>query len=426
MSTRSQKRNNAVAGLFLSVAVVLGASIIIVLSGVSFGATQLIRVAFSIQQGAAGLQPGSTVTLGGLDVGKVTSLKIETDPQTGAVSQLVADVRIRSSLKLYSDAKMELVLPLLGGTSLLNITSVGVGPNELTESDIIQATMALPTFLAQAGYGPDQAQQVRAIIDNVYELTVQVRDFSNVVTPELKEQIDALGRIMAEAEQIADDVTVVYPQWRDNISSTLASAEAASDRLDGVVTRIDDTARDAGLLVNESREMLADNRPGIDAIVANTESLTEKIDQQTIEEFNETLRTINADLDQIMAWMRENWPGVRKIVSNMRLASDQLKLTMIEVRRAPWRLLYQPGKKELETELLYDSARTYAEAVSDLRAASEELEVLQAAAQAAPIAGIEPEQIQRISAELDKAFERYHRAETDFLSRLIDDQGNPK
>jgi ABC-type transporter Mla subunit MlaD len=426
MANRSQRRNNVVAGLFVSIAIVLGTFTIIVLSGINFGTTRLVRVAFPIERGAAGLQPGSAVTLGGLLVGKVKSLEIEIDPATGAATQLMADVRVQSSLTLYTDAKVDLVIPLLGGTSSLNIASIGVGPGELAESDVVEATIALPNFLAQAGYGPDQADQVRAIIETIYELTDQVSDFTSTASPEIQEQIEALGRIVAQAEEVTQDLRDVYPEWRDSVSNTLGNAESASDRFGNVTTNVENSTRDAGLLINESRDMIAQNRPGIDAIVANAESATEKLDRETIEVLNETLRDASADLDQMMAWMRESWPGVRKIVANLRLASDQLKLTMVEVRRSPWRLLYQPVKKELENELLYSSARTYADAVGDLRAASEALEALQAAASADPAEGIEPEQIREISAQLADAFERYHKAEADFLTRLIEEQQSPK
>ncbi len=422
MANRSQRRNNVVAGLFVTIAIVLGTVTIIILSGINFGATRLVRVSFPIERGAAGLQPGSAVTIGGLHVGKVQSLAIETDAATGAARYLIAEASVQASLTLFSDARVDLVIPLLGGTSSLNITSIGTGPSELAETDVLEATIALPTFLAQAGYGPDQAGRVRAIIETIYELTEQVNDFTTTASPEIQAQIEALGLIVEQAHTVTQDLSEAYPQWRDNISNTLGNAEDASDRLGTITTNVENSTRDAGLLVNESRDMIAQNRPGIDAIVENARSATEKIDRETIEVLNETLRDANADLEQMMAWMRESWPGVRKIVANLRLASDQLKLTMVEVRRSPWRLLYQPVKKELENELLYSAARTYAEAVGDLRAASEALEMLQAAAEGDPIQGVDPEQIRQISASLEQAFERYDRAEADFLNRLIEAQ----
>jgi hypothetical protein len=120
--------------------------------------------------------------------------------------------------------------------------------------------------------------------------------------------------------------------------------------------------------------------------------------------------------------MAESAPQLRTIVANARLASDQLKLTSAEVRAAPWKLLSKPtGRKELENEALYDAARQYALAVSDLRAASASLESVtaaQAAADGQPTTPMQREQVDRLLSEVQAAFERYERAERAFLSRL--------
>ena len=49
-------------------------------------------------------------------------------------------------------------------------------------------------------------------------------------------------------------------------------------------------------------------------------------------------------------------------------------LGLDEIRAQPWRLLKQPDKDDLMREPIYAAARSYADAVSDLRAASEALE----------------------------------------------------
>jgi hypothetical protein len=77
-----------------------------------------------------------------------------------------------------------------------------------------------------------------------------------------------------------------------------------------------------------------------------------------------------SDVDALLVEQR---PNLRKMMANMRLTSDQLKLAAIEVRSQPWRLLHEPDTKELSTQVLYDATRSYASAASDVRAASEAL-----------------------------------------------------
>jgi len=56
--------------------------------------------------------------------------------------------------------------------------------------------------------------------------------------------------------------------------------------------------------------------------------------------------------------------------------SDQLKLASIEIRRSPWRLLYTPTEKELETDNLYDAARSFALAAGDISTTADALHAI--------------------------------------------------
>jgi N-methylhydantoinase B/oxoprolinase/acetone carboxylase alpha subunit len=104
-------------------------------------------------------------------------------------------------------------------------------------------------------------------------------------------------------------------------------------------------------------------------------------------------------------------------IANARIASDQLKLTMVEVRQAPWKILAAPtGRKELENEVLYDSVRAYASAVSDLRAAAASLDAMTQDNTRA-LREADRETIDRITKEVQGAFERYEKAERAFLKR---------
>ena len=126
-------------------------------------------------------------------------------------------------------------------------------------------------------------------------------------------------------------------------------------------------------------------------------------------------------IERADALVAESSPALRRTVSSARLAADQLKFTLEEVRRAPWRLLYRPDTRELEFELLYDSARIYAQAVSDLRDASAALESASDASQASG-RPISPQRAQELGARLDAAFAAYEQAERAFLDLVISER----
>jgi len=87
--------------------------------------------------------------------------------------------------------------------------------------------------------------------------------------------------------------------------------------------------------------------------------------------------------------------------------SDQLKLTAVEVRSQPWRLLHQPTTKEFSSQVLYDATRAYAEAASDLRAASESLQATGG------------QQSEEMVEQLTRAVAKYKAAEQALMDKLI-------
>jgi hypothetical protein len=147
-----------------------------------------------------------------------------------------------------------------------------------------------------------------------------------------------------------------------------------------------------------------DTKPTIDAMLVDARSAME---------------STRKAVERADALLAESSPSLRRTVANARLASDQLKFTLEEVRRSPWRLLYRPDTRELEFELLYDSARIYASAVSDLRDASAALEEASASANATG-STLSGRRAEDLNAELTRAFESYRAAERAFLDLIIE------
>ena len=79
-------------------------------------------------------------------------------------------------------------------------------------------------------------------------------------------------------------------------------------------------------------------------------------------------------IDEMRAATRGWVPTVDETFADVRLSAGQLKLALTEIRRNPWKVLYQPTTDELEHELLYEAARTFAVAAADLKGASLSIE----------------------------------------------------
>jgi len=426
MSLRSAGRNNILAGLFLLAGIVLAVAVSVVLSGAAdaFSRTKHYTVLFSMAEGAAGIKPGSMVLLGGQAIGKVRAVSFRSDAGPPGPRDIAVEIAVLGDFTFYTNAEFSLERPLLGSFSTINITDVGRpgdnGAVELPPGGSIRATLAPPSFLAQAGVGSEQVGQIQNIITAANRAATRFGDMLDRYEPKF-------DSIVGNADSAAQRIGERIPAWTDDVDQTLAGAR-----------KIGPLADDAALAVNEARDIIRkagaiadDGAPKIAAILSETQSAAEKLNRESIDRFNTALDHAQAALevlsrvgDEVGALLREESPNVRRIFANARLASEQLKLATVEVRSQPWRLLYTPTPKESETSVLYDAARNYAAAASDLRAAGESLEAVTGAnstpggapgaAQAA-----DRQTVERLTAELERAFSDYRAAEKALLDILI-------
>lgn len=431
MPLRTGTRNNVIAGVFVISSAVLAIVISVIVSGAEkhLISMRAYTVRFSIEEGAPGLKSGSPVTLGGQEVGRVTSVELvkgAAGPGGAGTQPTAVDVHvlIRADLTLYEDAWVFLERPLLGNYSTINIANAGTGKvdhfqgasAELEPGETIKGSMAPPAFLAQAGYGPDQARQFKMMVSQASEVVDRI----DRVTAKFEGELDPT---MAKIRGFADDLQSTSaqfrdkaPMWADRVDQLLAKADEASSKLNASLDHADEAVR--GI-----KDAIESNRASFDRIVANVEQTSDRVNHQTVDLLNDTLEKAGKGSEQFSeaasrfnSLVTQELPNIERMLANLRLASDQIKLTGIEVRRNPWRILYQPKTKELESELFYDAARTYATAVSDLRAASEALKASAGAGPALP--DVEKEQAAQLQARLDETFKKYKAAEQELMKQL--------
>lgn len=433
MAGRPVSRNNVIAGLFVLVSIVLAVAISIMISGVQ---ERLVRtvpyvVRFSIADGAAGLQPDSPVTLGGQQVGRVTSWTFNLGP---AGEPVAVDVRVavRADLTLFEDAWFFLERPLLGTLSAINIARTGDGSEipapqggdpRLQPGEVIIGHVAPPSFLAQAGYGPEQSRQLQEILADGAAVMERMERITGQIEGELGPTLESVRTIADDIGDASARIRTKVPEWTDRVDSVLAQTDQAAGRLSPLADQLSAAITDADQIIGEARQIIAENRPQLDSIIDNLDTAAARLSARTFDQLDATLASAQAGADEFARAGREfnlllqrESPNIERILANLRLAADQIKLTGIEVRRNPWRLLYSPSTRELESELFYDAARTYAQAVSDLRAASE---ALQATGRTEPATPEAVEATHRITRQLNDAFQRYQDAERALLQQMI-------
>jgi hypothetical protein len=284
--------------------------------------------------------------------------------------------------------------------------------------------LAPPTFLSQAGYGPDQAKQLQRIIKNAEEFSDRINRITGTVEQELEPRLAEIRSILSDGQKIASDAKDSWQDWRARVDSALANVDDASKKLSAMIDEGQAGLEDARRVVRTAQGMLDENRPKVNAITDEVKAFAEKLNKDTYAAIMEVLDGANKGVEEftlaaerIRVLVGRRASDLEETIANARIAADQLKLTMVEVRQAPWKILSAPtGRKELENEVLYDSVRAYASAVSDLRAAAAQLNDM-TADPARQLSNLDRQTIDQISKELGGAFERYEKAEREFLKK---------
>lgn len=437
MSIQVVNRNNVVAGGFLVGSILLAVAISFVLSDITgrFGSKKNYVFRFPTSVGVAGLKPGADITFGGLSVGRVQSISAHTivDPQSGIEVTTAHDVTVAlmSDLILFEDAYADLNLPMLGGVSTINIPSAGTGQYEggpsdanavLDEGEMLRGRFA-PSILTQLGFSTEDAEKIQATIDNLK----QISDNTNEVTQSFQRMTEKLE---PEFINSVDDGRSTIANIKA-FSDGLNGEDGWSSRVDGILSNADDASNKLGPTIDEAqatiaeaREVITESKPRVARILDNVEETTERVRFDTVGHINELLEKGSLALgsykdlaDDAGEMLDVNRPKIDATLDSVRSIGVHGELFLEEIRSQPWRLLNKPTKEDLEREPIYEAARAYADAVSDLRIASQALDnaVARVAESGTPASAAE---LSRIAKVVEEAYGRYEEAENGLLERL--------
>jgi len=385
MAKRSSRNNILAGGLVLGSLLLAIATIIMIGDGLDNIARREYVVHFSLADGVAGLKRGSEVRVGGRRVGAVKS--VEFLRANDEIQTIEVTIGIDSSITLRQGAEAELKTPILGANGLLNFESLGTGP-AITGTPI-PGRRAPMDFLDQAGVGPEERTRIQSMIKNAESASVRINEMSGKMNTLVE---DFSGDPYQRFKEVLKLAEQYLSENRENVREAIASARSTFEGTDKTVAWLNQEIEARG------RVMLDDAQAA--------------------------LQRGRLALEDVQKLLGENRPDIRTATANFRLASDQLRATLLEVRRSPWRLLYRPDLRELEFELLYDAARSYADAVSNLRGATEALE----ATVASGGDRINPDRqtIGDLVQQLDRARQRYTEAEQGFFELIIRRQAEPR
>lgn len=428
MSTRGGF-NNILAGVFILLFLAGGVTVVLILAGFREGlaSRHAYIVRFNLADGAEGLDVGSLVKVGGQKVGKVTNLQFYQRDGSDLYEAIDVTIAIDKGVRLYKNARVYLQLPLLGSQSQINIPFAG-DPRLLALKDgdtgvvepgnLLDGKLAPPAFLSQAGYGEEQADQLRLMFKRGAEISDKLASIVRKTDNELDRAMPALSQSLVDIRAMIADFKAASTKWLPIVESSLNNIhDATGETAAGI--------KDFREIIQQFQVTVRSAMPKVESILHNIDELTGKANTQLYDKLAATVDSTRRAVDEFArigvktsGLIDELTPELRLTFGNLRLASDQMKLALTEIRRNPWKVLYQPTRKELSEELLMDSARTYASAVSNLQAASASLEQALAAARAQG-QKVDPQILEAITARIKAADEEYRKAEKMFLDRFM-------
>ena len=412
-------KNAFKAGLFIVASVVLAMLVLWFVTGRRVSGGQRQIVVFDIGDDIGGLQSGSEVRVGGRPVGEVRNVEFTDDFQKVMVTVLLPD-----DLPVRRDAVVR-VQSTLTGLVWLNFDNLGTGEPP-SDANPIQG---------QAGTFSDLVATINTVTPQVQGLIEDIRNETIPLTNEILANLDgtaseleaaareirgeigpAVDRYNAVAENVAgaagtaesllanlDDV-FGSDAGKGDLKGTLANLKAASDRLPELAENSTAFVSAATAAVDDVQVTVADTGARLQKVLDSTDAAA-----QDVVRVAEDLRETTATARGLVAGNRGK---LNAMVDRLASTARTFDLASSEIRRSPWRLLYQPDGKQRANMNLYDAARRFAEGATALQDASIALE----GALADPAA--DPEDVQQILEELRARFDQYDAAERELFRRI--------
>ena len=438
-ATSIQSQNNVRAGVFLFASALLGLIVFVVLSGWNPMQSRVpYHARFTIEQGVNGLASGSQVKVGGLVKGVVTGIQPQykaSDGNGGRMSSIVVDFELDDDVSLWSNARVTRYLPLLGGSAWLNFDSVGGEVEQTKDTAAIRLAPEQEIQAQSSGgilatlLGPSNATRTGNALSNIDEFT----QFLARVPVSWDEKVVPM---LDNADAIVASMHNDYGPWSESITETLQNADDAAAKINTSMTDLPPLIASAQSDLDAIGTLLTDNAPKLgtaldDVLVMSNDgkAILAHFRAETMVQIDTLLRkgesgldTFSNSLDRIDQELALRMPDVSMMLADLRQAAAQLKLTTLEVRRSPWKLLYTPTPDETAHENLYESARSYVLATNELESAARAFRNVFESPSATDVS---PELRKQVEQYVLDALERFKTAQERLFSELIDSTPQP-
>lgn len=373
--TMPNDKNAFKAGLFILIAIGLGVAILFAIRGTGtlLSPMQTVRAEFNLDENLGGLKVGDPVRIGGFDQGKVSDIEFA---NRDTAPRFIISFTLPAGYDLREDAVVQIEQGLTG-TANLNIVSVGAGKPYAEGTTLDGRPSALGEIYLAAAEAKEAVAKIKSKVDPAYDRYEAVMGKAEAVLASADKALGTGDAALANARDLLGDT-------KTDIRGTVANLHTATGTL---------------------KERLPTT---FDKAEQFLETTTKTIDgaKGTLEDIRIAAANIKDATAEARSLLVRNRSKIDNMIGSLRNTSTNLESASAEIRRSPWRLLYQPKADELSNLNIYDSTREFAGAATNLNDAAS------AVRDAMADPSITTQQLQELIDALDASFKKYREVET--------------
>ena len=261
---------------------------------------------------AGGLEPGASVLFGGINVGKVTSVRPWTSDRTKI--EILLTVKEGTPLNEKSVAKLGLTSVMSGA-----VLSVTTGSNDAKR---LPSGSSIPS--QEAASLDEIAGKMATVADNANDLIVQARGELDGISGDARSLLANLNTVTGRPTQQKVQTAL------DHVNTLLATEgpkiDRISDQLIALSQHSDDTVQNINGTVSDVREPL----------------------RKDLVDLQNTLQQAKQLLGDMQVIVRANDYKIDDTVENLRVATDNLDQLTDSLKQRPWSLIRIKQPKERE------------------------------------------------------------------------------
>ena len=266
---------------------------------------------------AGGVGPGTEVLFGGIEVGRVTTVRAWAEDPTRI--EVLLDVKEGTPVNKKSVAKLGAVS--LMSSPAISITTGAHDVPRLKPGDVIPSEETVSI--------DDMTRKLSGIADSAEELITQVQGDLKGISERAQTLLANLNDVTGPANrrQIAEIL--------QQVNSLVAKESPKIDRIADQVTLV---TQDADSVVNKIGPLVDHTDAAVGNVNLTIDQLRDPI-RQDLAQLQSTMEQAKSLLASLQTLVRSNDDNIHETIENMRVATENLDELTDQVKQRPWSLV---------------------------------------------------------------------------------------